>query len=260
MEFELKKKDVNNLTFTVSKKGFAAKLVTFFMKKIVIGKTKFVFHDEHPVEPSVFVANHTRAKGPLTIQYLYPGDVRTWSNAKLIDKKSCYEHFKTNIIKNIRGEWFFKLLLPIGIPIVNWYYKKQLNCIPVYHDMNISKTFTLSTQTLVNGVNIAVYPEIKETVQNEILSHFAVGFTYMGFYYYRETGKRLNFYPVYIAQSLRQIHFGKPIAYDPDIPMKEQTAIICNYLEDNITSIARSLPKHRIVTVYGDYKEHTELK
>lgn len=260
MEFELKKNDVNNLTFTHSKKGFAARFVTFLMTKLVIGKTKFVFHDEQPVEPSVFIANHTRAKGPLTIQYLYPGDVRTWSNSKLIEKKSCYEHFKTNIIKNIRGEWFFKLLLPIGIPIVNWYYKKQLNCIPVYHDMNISKTFTASTQTLVNGVNIAVYPEIKETIQNEILSHFAVGFTYMGFYYYRETGKRLNFYPVYIAQTLRQIHFGKPIAYDPDISMKEQAVIICNYLEESITSLARSLPKHRIVTVYGDYKEHTEVK
>lgn len=248
------------LTFTHAKNGFAAKFVTFLMTKLVIGKTKFIFHDGIPSEPSVFVANHTRAKGPLTIQYLYPGDVRTWSNAKLIEKKSCYDHFKTNIIKNIRGEWFFKLLLPLGIPLVNWYYKKQLNCIPVYHDMNISKTFTSSTQTLVNGVNVAVYPEIKETVNNEVLSNFAVGFTYMGFYYHRETGKNLNFYPVYIAQTLREIHFGKPIAYDPTIPMKDQALIISDYLASSITNLARSLPKHKIVTVYGDYKEHTETK
>lgn len=251
-----KEKERKIETFTHERKGFASKLINFILTRVVIGKTEFVFHDEKPLEASVFVANHTRVNGPLTIQYLYPGAVRTWSNALLIDRKSCHEHFKKNIIKNIRGEKFFKLLLPILVPIINWYYKKQLNCIPVYHDMNVSKTFSISVETLKNNVNIALYPEIKETVKNEVISNFATGFSYIGFFYYRETKKLLKFYPTYIAQTLGQIHFGKPIEYNPTIPMKEQSLAISEYLENGITELARSLPPHKIVTVYGKYKSH----
>lgn len=248
----------NPMKFTHLKSGLAARFINFFMKRIVVGKTEFIFHDEKPENPSVFIANHTRAKGPLAIQYLYPGYIRTWSNAKLVERKSCYDQFKNNIIKNIRGERLFRLLLPIGVPIVNWYYKKQLNCIPVYHDMNVVKTFNTSVETLINGVNVAIYPEVKETVKNEVISNFATGFSYLGFYYYRKTGKLLQYYPVYIALTLRQIHFGKPIAYNPEIPMKEQSLLITEYLENSITELARSLPPHKIITVYGDYKVHAD--
>lgn len=119
----------NPTKYTHLKSGLLARFINFFMKRIVVGKTEFIFHHGKPENPSVFICNHTRAKGPLALQYLYPGDIRTWSNSKLIERKSCYDQFKNNIIKNIRGEKLFRLLLPIGIPIVNWYYKKQLNCI-----------------------------------------------------------------------------------------------------------------------------------
>lgn len=218
---------------------------------------EFIYHDEKPTEASVFVGNHTKFCGPLAIQYKYPEDVRTWSEARLIDRKSCYDLFKNTVIKNIKGEKFYKLLLPVMIPLISWYYRKQLNCIPVYHDMKISKTFTESATTLENGVHVAIYPENVEKKLNEVICKFATGFIYLAYNYYKLTGKRIKFYPLYCAQTLNQTHFGKPIEYDPDKPIKEQSVVIAHYLEEQITALARSLPHHKIISIFGDYKEQT---
>lgn len=254
---ELTTEQVSNLnveSFTHAKKGIRSKLVNFFIKNIIVGKTKFIFHGEKPSEPSAFISNHTRIKGPLAIQYMYPGNVRTWSIYTLTEKETVKSHIQNEIINNIRGEKFFTWLLPMFVSPIAWYYKTQLNCIPVYHDMRVMKTISKSIETLKNGVNISLCPEIKDNIKNEVISDFTNGFAYLGFYYYRETGKRLKYYPIYSGQKLRQVHFGTPIEYNPDIPMKKQSLDITRYLENAITELARSLPPHKIITIYKGYK------
>ena len=242
-------------TFTHKKKGIGSKLVTFFLSKIIVGKMEFIYHGEKPEEPSVFVGNHTKFYAPLAVQYKYPEAVRTWSAALLLERKTCYELFKNKIIKNIKGEWFFRLILPIMAPIISWYYRKQLNCIPVHRDRNITKTFEISTQTLQNGVHIALYPEIREEKLNDVVNKFATGFVYMGHEYYNITKKKLKFYPVYCAPSLHQTHFGIPIEYNPDKGVKEQSKMVGEYLESAITEMAKSLPAHKIVHMLKDFNE-----
>jgi hypothetical protein len=239
--------------FTHQRKGFSSKIVNFILNKMVVPKMSFVFHDEIPNEAAIFVGNHTRFRGPLAIQYRYPGKVRTWSDAKLIERKSCYDLFKNKVIKDIKGEKIFRVLLPASIPLISWYYRKKLNCIPVYRDMNVAKTFRVSSTTLMNDVNVAVYPEIIENRLNEVVCKFATGFVYIAYNFYKMTGKRIKFYPLYIAETIRETHFGKPIQYNPDLPIKEQADVIARYLEEQITNLARSLPQHKMVPIFGDY-------
>lgn len=253
MKNKIKAKKTEN--FTHERKGVTSKLVNFILSKLVVRKMNFVFHDEIPHEPSIFVGNHTRFRGPLAVQYKYPGKVRTWSDALLIERKSCYDLFKNKVIKDIRGEKFLKLFLPAGIPLISWYYRKKLNCIPVYRDMNVAKTFRASSTTLMHNVNVAVYPEVIENRLNEVICKFATGFVYMAYNFYKLTGQRIKFYPIYCAETLKETHFGKPIQYNPDEPFKDQSDVIARYLEEQITTIARNLPSHKMVTMFGDYNQ-----
>lgn len=59
---------------------------------------------------------------------------------------------------------------------------------------------------------------------------------------------------LHIAQELKEVHFGKPIKYDPEIPMKEQSLIITNYLFDNIMELHSKLPSHKIVPMFKEEK------
>jgi hypothetical protein len=43
------------------------------------------------------------------------------------------------------------------------------------------------------------------------------------------------------------MYIGKPVRFDPDIPMDTQRTEICTYLMDSITDIACHLPEHTVV-------------
>ena len=49
---------------------------------------------------------------------------------------------------------------------------------------------------------------------------------------------------MYNAAKLKLIVFGKPIKYDSSKSMDEQRKIICDYLKEEITNLARQLPIH----------------
>lgn len=238
--------------YTHVKKGPFAALFKIMVVNILIRKMEFIFHDGKPEEPAALVCNHTKIMAPLVLQYMYPGNLRTWSNARLTHKTTCLEMLTENV-EGIKQEKLYKFLLPIFAPLFAYYFREKLNCIPVYHDLRVKHTFEESVRTLENGSHIAIYPEKKAPAVNEVLCPFASGFVYLAYNYYNETGKRLKFYPVYCAFSLRQTHIGKPVEYDPGVNIKKQAADVADYLASEITNMARSLPPHKISHLLNDF-------
>ena len=60
----------------------------------------------------------------------------------------------------------------------------------------------------------------------------------------------------------RKILVGKPIQYDPEIPLLKQREVVGNYLIENIDRLARSLKKHKPISFmreewYDSYDEYT---
>ena len=49
------------------------------------------------------------------------------------------------------------------------------------------------------------------------------------------------------APKLKKIYLGKPVAFDPNIPMEEQRQKIADYLMDAVTELAVNLPRHKVV-------------
>jgi len=238
--------------YTQKKKGLFTKLISWLLRKFFIRGMEYFYQAEAPDEPAVFVGNHTKFYAPLAIQYTYPENVRTWSMVSMMETKSCKALFRNRILHKIKGEKFYRLLVPIVVPFITLFYRKQLNAIPVYHDFKIKNTMDISVDTLSNGSHVAIYPEIREIRLNQYINGFANGFAYLAYNYYSKTGKCIKFYPFYCAPSIHQTHFGAPIQYDPNIPIKEQAETIARYCEAELTRVAGSLPEHKISAMMGD--------
>ncbi|MBR6380296.1 MAG: hypothetical protein IKS07_01295 [Lachnospiraceae bacterium] len=65
--------------------------------------------------------------------------------------------------------------------------------------------------------------------------------------YYRSTGEKLRFVPMYIAPRLKKVLFGEPVTFDPSRPIEEERQRITREMTERITAMAISLPRHRVV-------------
>lgn len=219
------------------------------MVKLFFPKNEFVWATEEPKdgEPVVFVCNHTKIYAP-TYFLLRKDTVRLWANGFFVRFKSCWSHFRDNVLFGKR-----KWLRPLGLiltPLVVYVFR-AIEPIPVYKKTaQLMETFEKSIWTLNEGVPQVIFPERTENKVNRYVYEFQQGFPLIAEQYYKQTGKKVKFYPVYCAQPLRKVVAGDPIEYNPDIPMKLQRKQICEYLENKIAEIADSLPEHEPV-IYG---------
>ncbi|MFA6867019.1 MAG: hypothetical protein WCR54_05835 [Clostridia bacterium] len=220
-------------------------------------KTDLVWKTEKPddTEAAFFVCNHTKLYAPIAFLLQKP-KIRVWGNYYFLFYSTCWNHLKTKVLPSIK---FHHLLYPLAFlltPIIVLTFR-ALEPIPVYHYSAkiIYDTFGKSIETKNDGISQVVFPERTENKINKYSYEFNRGFPLVSKNYYNKTGKLLKFYPVYCAQKLHQLVVGDPIEYDPNIPMKKQREIICNYLQDSIAKLGDSLPAHEPV-LYVDKNEN----
>ena len=91
-----------------------------------------------------------------------------------------------------------------------------------------------------------IFPECYEE-HNNIVHGFQDKFVDLARFYYKKSGRALQFVPVYVAPKLSLLTFGDPVRFDPAAPIAEERRRICSLLMDRITEIAVSLPEHVVV-------------
>ena len=96
------------------------------------------------------------------------------------------------------------------------------------------------------GENVVIFPEQAEDY-NEIVNEFQDKFVDVARFYYKKHKIALSFVPMYNAPKLRTVVFGKPIVFQPDANIEEERARICGYLKEQITLLAKELPRHKVV-------------
>ena len=107
-------------------------------------------------------------------------------------------------------------------------------------------TFRQTVKALEEGVDVIIFPEKLEK-RNQIIYQFQENFVDVAKLYYKRTGKRAAFVPMYLAPALRQLHIGTPVIFNPEAPMAEERKRICEEMAKAITAIAESLPQHTVV-------------
>lgn len=215
--------------------------------KTVYPKISIEGLDNLPQEPCLLVGNHSQMHGPIAAELYAPGKHYTWCAGEMMHLKEvpqyAFRDFWSEKPKSIR--WFYKGLSYVIAPLSACVFNNA-DTIGVYHDGRILSTYKTTVKRLEEGANVVVFPE-HDQPHNEILWDFQTGFVDIAKLYYKRTGKHLAFVPVYLAPNLKTMYLGKPVCYCESNPAEQERRRICDYLMEEITRLARSLPRHRVV-------------
>ena len=222
-------------------------LVIRWFVRLFSPKFKLRQTENLPDEPCIIVGNHSQMYGPIAAELYAPSPHDTWCTADMMTKGQvadyAFRDFWSQKPASVR--WFFKLLSRVIEPLAILIFTNA-NTIPVYRDAKVYKTFRQSMEALEAGRNIVIYPECY-TEHNNIVHEFQDHFTDLAKLWYRRTGKRLAFVPMYVAPTLGTMTFGEPFRYDPDSPLDQERQRICGGLMDRITALAAGMPEHTVV-------------
>ncbi len=218
-----------------------------FLVQLFYPGIEVVGQENLPEEPCLVVSNHCQMNGPIAGELCFPGDHYIWCTSEMMHLKEVpaysFQDFWSRKPKYTR--WFYKLLSYIIAPISVCVFNNA-HTIAVYRDSRILSTFQDTLKRLKEGSAVIIFPE-HEAPYNHILQDFQSGFVDVARSYCKQTGKSLQFVPMYLAPELRKAVLGKPITYSPEAPNKEERRRICDYLMSEITDIAQSLPRHKVV-------------
>jgi len=203
---------------------------------------------EHlPDGPCVIVGNHAQMYGPVMAELYLPGDRSIWCNEEMMHLKEVPDYAFRDFWskKPARVRWFYRLLsyaiAPISVCVFN-----NARCIGVYRDMRILGTLRQTVARLAEGARIVIFPE-HEVPHNQIVYEFQDRFISVARFYTRQTGKPLDFVPMYVAPKLKKVIFGPPVRFDVAAEAQAEQRRVCDALMDAITGIAVSQPRHRVV-------------
>ena len=200
-----------------------------------------------PDEACIVVGNHSQMNGPLSGEFYFPGKRKIWCAHQMMYLKEvpayAFQDFWSAKPKSVR--WFFKIASYVIAPLSVCVFSNA-RTIPVFRDNRLLTTFKLSVNALSEGESVIVFPESYEPYSH-IVYTFQDRFIDVAKLYYKRTGKAVSFVPLYIAPSLKKMYIGKPIVFNPELPIEEHRKEIAKYLMDEITQMAVSLPRHRVV-------------
>jgi hypothetical protein len=147
----------------------------------------------------------------------------------MIEKSEVTQHMYEGTFRRIA--WLppaLRRLIPrVLSPIVVWALR-SFDPIPVYRgaQMNVIRTFTLSIECLAAGDSILLFPENPEHAYEKKVHDFYEGFASLGRLYYKKTGERLTFYPVYASKKKHELRIGEGVRFDPAGGAEERERIV----------------------------------
>ena len=198
--------------------------------------------DENPL---VFLCNHGEIYGPIVCKLYIPVSVRIWTISMMMyDQKEVtkYVYENTYSRKTFLPVFLRKLLARfIGWLSVN--VMNQIESIPVYREspLKLRDTVRKSIEALEAGDNLLIFPESPdedERYERGKIGKMAPGFVMLAEAYWKKTGKKMRFMPMYANKDSRTLTFGNEVIYEPDNGFRNEQARILAEVENQIRSIA----------------------
>ena len=192
----------------------------------------------------IIVGNHAQAYGPCYMELYLPCERAIWCAAEMMHVKELPGYaFRDFWSKKPRWcRWFYRLLpfvcAPVAVAVL-----KHAHAIGVYRDNRVLSTMRESLKRMKEGANIVIFPE-HEVFYNGIVWEFQEGFVNLATLYARQTGRAVDFVPMYTAPRLRRVCLGEPVAFDPAADPKAESHRVCRALMDAVTDLALALPHH----------------
>ncbi len=223
----------------------------FWLIKYVVGKLypkmEIIELEKLPDEPVIIVGNHTQLHSPVACELYFDDNYYTWCAAQMMHLKEvpsyAYQDFWSKKPRWTRPLYrlLAYLIAPLSVVVFN-----NARTVGVYRNIKIISTFKNTVKILNQGGSIIIFPE-HDIEYNNIVYEFQENFVDVAKLYFKKTGKAIKFVPMYVAPNLKAMYLGKATNYCPDTPIEDERKRVCEYLMNEITDIACSLPLHRVV-------------
>lgn len=212
---------------------------TFYHHKLV--DSDHILEDDH--NPLVFIGNHAEIYGPIVCNMYIPVPVRTWTISHMMDDKAkvtayVYENTfskKTYLPVFVRKGWA-RFIGWISVNVMS-----QLESVPVYKDspLKLRETIRTSIEALESGDNLLIFPENPEGkyLKNGV-GEFSPGFVMLAEAYWKKTGKKMRFLPLYANREAKTITFGEVVQYQPEAGFYNEQERIISETRTQIIRIA----------------------
>ncbi len=215
--------------------------------RLFYGKMKVEGLENLPDKHAIIVSNHCQMNGPIAGELFLPDNCYIWCAGEMMNREEvaayAFRDFWSQ--KPAWAQLFYKILSHMIVPLAVCLFNNA-RTIAVYHDMRIMSTFKESIKMLDKDANILIFPE-KDVKNNNILYQFQENFIDIAKLYYKKTGVELQFVPMYIAPALRTMYIGQAISYNSEHDITDERQRISKEISEAITTMARALPKHRVV-------------
>ena len=99
--------------------------------------------------------------------------------------------------------------------------------------MRVMTTMRQSLRLLKAGQHLVIFPEQPSGYQSHH-DWINTGFLQLAPMYYKMSGKKLSFYPVHLDYHKHTFHVAKPVIFDPERTLEEQTP-------DMVAALAKGL-------------------
>ncbi len=187
--------------------------------------------------PAVFCPNHAGALGPIDMVVHFPmcDQMHPWLNAAVMDPKQVPAYVRQDYWwrPGCKLEPLFNATLPYMAAAVLPPILRTVPGVPVYHDMQVIKTFRKSVDYLRQGEHLVIFPQQPSGYKSH---HMWInkGFLQIAPMAWRTLGLALKFYPVHIDHKNHLFTIAAPVQYDPDVPLKEQEQHLLDVIAEGL--------------------------
>ncbi len=197
-------------------------------------------------QPVVFVCNHLEIYGPIVTALRMPFRHRPWIISEMLDRELIEAQLTSGVDRVFRAlsEGFRRGLTRKLLPLIS-FVMVALNGIPVHHGSGreVLRTIEQTVEEMERRNNILLFPENPGGQEggyvSEGVSRFHKGFAEIGRAYYKRTGRRALFVPVYVNKRKRTMTFLPGVRYDPDNPPAVEKERLAGCLHDTMVSAAQ---------------------
>mgnify|MGYP004490599155 FL=1 len=205
--------------------------------RTITPRMKTIWDEPFNGEACVFVGNHAGAFGPIDMCTKFPlrDDCHPWMNASVLHAKEVPAYVRQDYWwkPGCKLEPLYNATLPYLAAAVLPPILRLVPGVPVYHDMRVMTTMRQSLRLLKAGQHLVIFPEQPSGYQSHH-DWINTGFLQLAPMYYKMSGKKLSFYPVHLDYHNHTFHVAKPVIFDPERTLEEQTP-------DMVAALAKGL-------------------
>lgn len=176
-------------------------------------------------QPAVFCPNHAGAFGPIDMCAHFPlsDSCHPWLNAAMTDARQVPAYVRQDYWwrPGCKLEPLYNATLPYLAAAIIPPILRSVPGVPVYHDMQVIKTFRKSMQYLKQGENLVIFAQQPSGFQSHYME-LNRGFLQIAPMAYKQLGIALKFYPVHIDYKHRKFTVSAPVQFDPARTLKQQ--------------------------------------